>query len=92
MIKVVDATATVEWLFLVDSRGGVWERPLPRTGFAETWEPLPLLPDGLRAARITMATDEGAVYVITEGGGRLFKYLAEVWEDVTPPFPEEPVQ
>jgi hypothetical protein len=87
MIKAVQIATSADWLYLIDSAGFVWERPLAAEEFGEQWDLLPPLPGSHRAASMAV-TPDGAVHVVTDGG-RVYRYLADKWEDETPPFPKE---
>jgi hypothetical protein len=89
MTTIVQIATSVDWLYLLDSTGTVWEKPLPAAELGSEWKALPPLPRGFQGVSL-LVTADGAVYVATKGG-RLFKYLAERWEDETPPF-TEPLQ
>jgi hypothetical protein len=87
MIKAVQLATSVDWLYLIDSAGFVWERPLPSAGFDDAWALLPPLPKNQQATSMVV-TPDGAVHVVTVGG-QVYRYLADKWEDETPPFPKE---
>lgn len=90
MITIVALALSTDWLYLLDATGAVWEKPLPVAELGSEWKRLPPLPGGFQGATLAVTAD-GAVYVTTKGGARLFKYLADQWEDETPPF-TEPLQ
>jgi hypothetical protein len=87
-MSVVQITAGSDWMYAIDTRGCVWERPLPVTGLDDKWELLPALPGEHRAASMIVTVDN-AVHVVTDRGG-VFKYMTDKWEDETPPFKELP--
>ncbi len=80
MTTSIAAVATAaDWMYLIDSCGRVWERPMPASGLDPKWERLPPLPHGYKAEAFAVTAD-GAVHVVAKDGTKLYRYLAEQWE------------
>lgn len=77
--------ASSEWLFVLDSDGFAWERPIEEvTGLPAKWERLPKLPGGITS--MVMSPDDGVLYAVANAGANLYQLVSSTWTDVTPPF------